>query len=466
MGLLEELVPLHSRGAKNVFIADEEGVFPRIASVDSKTTMLINDSEQLQGFLDEKSGRVNAAIPSASNGIFVRLFGSIKLKFSGVEVDLARALFAPTLSRTLGSYDNYIIQEDNIRPAQFAELFEIFSATPPHARPCILIVSKATGSRLIEKLNYVPESLDFIDVRKGPRPVIPVPRSPPENAGDYLDLYARGVYHAVVRSKLENLLEDAGLSPDPVRDMAAKIVHIHARLMTEERHHVQPAIDELLRQIEIEPAYLERDIRDDWYRLRCYLLLQKTYCSEMKRPLDQAMAIATSLGDEFASALCMRFAQILDVEPKLEQHMLSKAADIFMRHGCTELYFYCENNRRASAFSYDFPKKISFDRLCDEIDNTLPSLHRKHDIFYNYGVEMLFDAEYDTARGIFSRVRQSDARPLIKVSANLALLILSRLDHASVTPSDIIELLSELNETVDRANVWHRTNLALNALVL
>ncbi len=464
--LVTELVPIQERTARSVFVVPEEEIFPKTSKINHSTTLFIRDADQLQSFLDEKSGRLNINAPNARNSVLTRLILSATIKIAPVEVDLGRAIFTPNLSRTLEAFDQYVIYENGIDAPQFAELFQLFLATPAHRRPCVLLISNKNGSNLIEKLRYSEDSIEFVDIKTGANRMIDVTRKIPADKLDYIDLYCRGVYRPTARADVLSLENHNARAVDQVKSLMSNVLRYQARLMTEERHHVEPDIDTTLVELAGETEALNDGQRDHWLRLKCYLLLQKTYCSEERQPLEKAMAIASVLGNDFDNALCLRFAHLLGQEPALEMHMLQKAEEVFRKNHCLELALYAANNRHTAAFSsIDNPNR-SFLDLVREIEAVVPHLHRKHDIKYNSGVEALFCNRFDEAISVFRAIDNSDARALIKCSAVLSGLIADCQNGKAITAPSIIQFLNSLSGTVDKSNEWHRTNLALNGLVL
>ena len=399
--LVAQLVPAHERTSRSVFVAPEDDVFPKTETIDHSTTLFLRDADQLQAFLDEKSGRLNPKAPNARNGILTRLLLSATFKVGVADVNLGNAVFTPNLSRNLETYDQYVVYENGVTSAQFAELFQLFMATPAHRRPCVLLISNRDGSRLIEKLSYSRETIDFINVSKPFDRVINVQRLAPTQTDDYLDLYCRGVYHAAARSKLPSLLAEDSEDAVPFRTLMANVLQFQTRLMTEERHYVERDIDAVLADPEMETDKFEGEHRDDCLRLKCYLLLQKTYCSEKKEPLEQALAISSVLGNEFDNALCLRYAHFLGQEAELERHMLARAERVFRENDCLELALYAANNLKLVDFASNSEQSDSFTELCKEIEERIPGLHRKFDIEYNRGVQVLFSRELDRAEMIF-----------------------------------------------------------------
>ena len=78
--LVAQLVPVHERTSRSVFVAPEDDVLPKTESIDHSTTLFLRDAAQPQTLLDEKSGRLSPKAPNARNGIPTRLLLSATFK--------------------------------------------------------------------------------------------------------------------------------------------------------------------------------------------------------------------------------------------------------------------------------------------------------------------------------------------------------------------------------------------------
>jgi hypothetical protein len=386
---LAKLIRPEERNPDAIYIAPYKDVFETPDPIDSDKVMVINNAKILQSYLNTLNGTANVPIGDAGGGWFSRLLSAAKVKTPYIDIELAKLFNRPTMATRRDTYREFVIRENGITSLQFAELFDHFTKTEIIHRPIVVIVPDPERESLLGKLQFARKDIEFIDTTKKEDSTIFVARRSPKSVDEYIQLYEKGIYHTAAAVSDRQLQSFKKKKSGEYTEVIFEIMRLHSRIMTEERQGLVVPVQDLLTRIKCWMQHADDNELRRWLNLKMYVLLQETYCTENPGPLNEALNIATACGSDFDRALCLRFAHFLDVDAALERYMLEQAEQTFRKHGSHELAYYAANNRLVSEFAVDRFNSNSLSEIINEIDIRIPQLHRRGDILYNYGVELL-----------------------------------------------------------------------------
>ena len=292
-----------------------------------------------------------------------------------------------------------------------------------------------------------------------------IPRAAPSTIDEFAGLFDRRCFEAVARVSAKQI-EHWSNETSSVHNVAVRLAHIRARILTSERAEVEPQIDSLLNDIDKMTEIGVAAETEPYLLVRSLALLQKAYCSEQPKFVHEALAISSTLRHELGTAMCLRYAHFLDVHPALECHMLKQAEEVFLRNDCPDLAFYCANNRLISRFSVDDHFSNEFEKLVEQIQERAPTIHRRGDIEYNAAVEYLFANRLRDAHRAFGAIDRSVVHPIVAASAMLGRLACEWLDDGKLRLHSGIQLLEFIQIRIAPSNRWHISNLILNTLAM
>ena len=467
-GGLERLIPASSRRTNQVYSVPEQMVFAQPGSPDTPSTRIsfINDNQQLEDFLENCKKIDQLERRTASKSVLRKLLeaSSISLKF--YKVDLAKLNMLEKVTPTgLADFDYIVLREDTLRDVRIGEFLEFFCRTPPLRQPQVLFLPNDGDSSLFDRLRYANPEVTVVDLATEGRGPVALTRSEPQSLVDFTDLY-EGRCFDIAGSASMHQLDRWTAQSNRLSQLAIFILRSRARLLSSERHDVEPEIDALLRRIEAMTSTAVGDEMDIMLSLRITVLLQKLFCSEDPKYLVEAISLATALGDDFGFAACLRYAEFLDVHPALRDHMYERAKTIFRQHEATELTLHCENNRLVSRFVWRLPEVGDFEALVRAIAEEQPGLYRRHDIYYNAGVRHLFGGQVAAAHEAFVDPCFINARPLIRSCARLGAMICRYVGGDALDPQHVLDDMDAMLREVQPSNKWHITNLLLNLMLL
>ncbi len=466
MEQLERLMPRAQRRTNHIFMGPEALLPSEADKAAGAGVVFINDDRQLEDFIAGCSAADKLERRAGATSVLQNIVNSSSITLPGVRFDLAKwSLKNRATPTALAEFDYVVLREDHLQDVRIGELLELYGRTPPLKQPQILFLQEGQGSELPDRLGYVSPAITVIDLQGGGEKAIAVARNEPRTLSDFSDLFAARCFDSVATVPARQI-DDWTRGGGRLASLAGLATRIRARLLTAERHDVEPEVDALLRRIASMAESVSGVELEALLSMRTTALLQKLFCSEDPAYLTEAMALASSLDDELGLASCLRYAEFLDIQPALADHMYRRAEGIFRKHGVIDAALYSVNNRLVSGFAKRSPSPAEFADLLDLIIGEQPALHRRHDVFYNAGVHHLLDGRTDQAFGIFTSPEMADARPLIRASAGLGALACSQLGGVGFSASNVMDLAQFTLAEVATSNRWHITNLLLNLMVL
>jgi hypothetical protein len=462
---LDSLLPESEKRTNQIYLASEDLLFRNGASPSSTGSIaFVNDNAQLESHIARFRKTAKANLPETGRRFFDNLFHSSTLNLVFLKIDLTKWALRDRLNSAEVDLSKYfIIREDSIPADNIAEFLELYSSTSPIEQPQIVFVPKDTNSSMFALLRYANPQIAIRSLDDGR--VLQIERGAPQTLDEFAELFERRCFDAaaaVSSEQLESWME----SRSSIARAAADLMRIRARILTLDRHEVEPELDKFLSALDKLTADALSEAAEPFLLLRTTALLQKTFCSEDPAFLEEALAISSTLGHDLGIACCLRYAHMLDVHPALEDHMLKRAEAIFRKHRWPELELYCINNRLVSYFEIDRPIGLEFDSVLSRVSKEVPGLWRRGDIEYNAGIAHLLAGRLQPAKDAFARPILQSARPLIIASAKLATMVCERMSGQRISRSAITQFLRFVSENVDKRNRWHITNFYLNMLAL
>jgi len=460
-------MPLALKKTNQIYAANEEKIFSAGDTTHPRTEKIsfINDDKQLDDFIEscKKSDKANKNL--GAKKFLENILHSSSFNVYFYKIDLAKWNLENKVSPTsLSDLDFIVIREDHTNDVRVGEFLELYCRTPPLKQPRVVFIPNARDSNLADRLCYANSNISVTNLTDTFVPTIDIDRCAPRSLSDFTKLYEGRCFEVASEATTKQITSwtsgASGLS-----ELAVLITRVRARLLSAERHVVEPEVDALLRRVDTMMDGSKDDIEPLLY-LRTTVLLQKLYCSEDAKYLTEAISLASALGDEIGLAACLRFTEFLDVHAALADHMYKKAERTFRKFDATELALYCANNRLITTFSGRVAAASEFLSLIDEIQSESPGLHRRHDIYYNFGVQHLFDGRIEEAYSIFDDVNLLNGRPLIVASAMLGKFICSHLMGDKLDHQSAMNYVNYVITAVKPSNRWHITNLLLNLLVI
>lgn len=465
---LERLMPVAARKTNQIYMANEEAFGPSgLGSLQaSGRVAYINDNHQLQDFVENCKRAIHAYRPAGARNVLENVVNASSFNLIFYKLDLAKWNLSNKLTPPgLMDCEFIVLREDNLEEVKVGELLELFSRTPPMRQPRIVFVPNAGASKLANRLCYANPSVTVANVNTKADSVVIIPRKQPASLVDFTNLFEARCFEVASATSAQQIsawLPRQGALPD----LALQITRVRARLLSAERHDVESDVDVLLSRVDRLTGEVSSQEIEPLLYLRIAILLQKLYCSEEPRYLSEATGLASSLGDEFGLATCLRFAEFLDVHPAVSEHMYRKAESTFRRHDSTDLALYCKNNRLVSSFTKRMAGEDDFSDLMSEIDAEAPGLYRRHDLMFNRGVAALLSGAVSNAESIFSNKELLNGRPLIVGSTLLCRLVCEKLQGHKLTDEEVLGAVRYIIEFIHPGNRWHIANLLLNILIL
>lgn len=461
-------MPAAERRTNHIFMAPQ-AMLPAESSKSTAaatSVVFINDDRQLEDFISGCSEADKLDRKAGNSSILQNIVNSSSITLPMYRLDLAKwNMRNRATPNALAEFDYVVLREDHLQDVRIGELLELYRRTPPLKQPQILFLRESEGSELPDRLGYVSPDIKVVDLQEGKLKAVEVPRSEPRSLNDFSDLFAARCFDSVATVPARQI-DDWTRGGGRLGSVAGLATRVRARLLTAERHDVESEVDALLRRIDAMAESTAGLDLEALLSIRTTALLQKLFCSEDSKYLTEAMALASSLGDELGLASCLRYAEFLDVQPALADHMYRRAEAIFRKNGVIDAALYSVNNRLVSGFANRSPSAQEFAQLLNAIVEEQPALHRRHDMLYNAGVHHLLDGRTDQAFEIFASREMRDARPLIVASAGLGALVCGQLGGVPFSDADAISLAEFVVTEIATSNRWHITNLLLNLLVL
>jgi hypothetical protein len=464
---LERLIPRSARKTNQVYVASEAEVLP-LAQIDddaANKVVFINDDRQLEHFVSECKTKDKVGRHTGARRILENVLNSSSFSIPFYKLDLAKWSLENKITPTgLQDFEFVLIREDELSDINIGEFLQFFSATPPLRQPRVLFMRRDENSRLDERLCYVNPNVTASQISGMRFRPLDILRAEPRTLADFASLYETRCFEIAANVR-ETRIGEWLNGEHELSQLIMLVTRTRARLLTSERHDVEPEVDKILRRINGSLDSSGPSDLEPYLYLRTTALLQKLYCSEDARYLNEAMGLSSALGDEFGLAACMRFAEFLDVHPALSAHMYRRAERIFRVHESFDLAIYSKNNRLVSQFRQQLEEN-EFPDILGEIRSTTPSLYRRHDIQYNAGVHELLAGHIDRAHEIFCDPAFEDGRPLIVASARLGALTCDRAIGNPLDSDAILRFADYVLTDVPGSNRWHIRNIFLNLLVL
>jgi hypothetical protein len=463
MDHLEQILPRHERRTNHIYLAAEDYVFPPSVELSQQATV-INDDQQLHDAIVKIRRASKLKSPGNGKKILDNILRSTQINLAFVKIDLTKWVNEnPIDVRDLIDSAYVILREDSISENNLSEFLSIFCNTAPMTQPQLVILPNSSGSSMEHRLRYSSSSISvsWLDRSRN----VDIPRIAPSTMDEFAGLFDRRCFEAVARVSPKQI-QHWSKDTSHISNLAVRLAHIRARILTSERAEVEPQIDELLTDISLLTGAGVALGTEPYLLVRSLALLQKAYCSEDSRFVHEALAISSTLRHELGTAMCLRYAHFLDVHPALECYMLERAEEAFVRNDCLDLAFYCVNNRLLSRFSVDGDCSNGFGALLSQIQGQAPTIHRRGDIEYNAGVECLFDNRLQDAHRAFSLIDQTKVHPIIIACAMLGKLTCEWLDSGRLQLDAGLELIAFVRGNIAPSNRWHISNLLLNALTM
>ena len=325
MDHLQRILPKHLRRTNHIYLAYEHYVFTPHAEEDEyrDDVTFINDDAQLSDLIGIFRRESKLKNPGAAKRLLDVFIKTTNINLAFIKIDLTKlANEHPVDIKSIDTSKYIVLREDNITDGNLSDFLNIFCSTAPTTQPQIIIVPNPHNSAIEHRLRYISSGITVSWLNEGHRGNLVIPRAAPSTIDDFTTLYDKRCFEAVARTDLKHLLHSSNNS-HTIAEIAIRLLYLRARLVTAERHEVEPEVDKLLHDLDqITDIGIQKDT-EPYLLMRSLALLQKTYCSEKPAYLNEALAISSTLGHELGVAMCLRFAHFLDVHPALEAHMLS-----------------------------------------------------------------------------------------------------------------------------------------------
>ncbi|MCZ6862610.1 MAG: hypothetical protein O7I42_20450 [Alphaproteobacteria bacterium] len=355
----------------------------------------------------------------------------------------------------------YLIDEDEINPADLSEFLSLFQQIEPDRQPTTILISKDGIESAIDVLSVCGDNISVHMLTGSGARQIELVGQPCSDAAQFIGMFLTEADGACIATRLQDL----EFSPDQQGDIlrsATEMLRIQALFRVGRKFEASPLIASLhseldrLRQESTDEAFTRH-----LYAMKAMANLWEAFVTEGNAAkIENSISIAHHLNDRLLLAHSLKLITLLHGHTDISRQFLQKSEQIFHEMGELEHSLFVRNNILVNSLYSEISEIESAEYLSDFVQEVSPYIRRSTTFHSNAGLSLLLSGNMKGALPLFERATTGSGPAVNMMASEVNYMIARYIDGQIVSPEEVWQHIKRL----ERSNIpkefhYHQTCL-------
>ena len=418
--------------------------------VNSPTTVRIRDSSQLE----DARKRIDTAIKYVkpvrkAAGYAKALIEGFSVSQEGLSLGLNGILnLQPPSAASAGLPSVYIVEEDAIQPAEFADFISRFQQLHDEKKPRILMVADTELDSVLQLAGACGDNISAHVLSSGGLTEISTDKMTCETFGEFIDLFLSEGDGYCTSTDLSALLP-GGDREAAFNRCTGTMLQIQSLFRSGRKFKAAQDISTLAKDLRRLSDACKTDAEmDKVLSLKAICNLWTAYISEADGDkIENSLSIAEHLGDDLLSAYALKLIPIVTGRGELTHQMLEKAKAIFEARGELEQAVFVENNIVDNNVFSDKVDAKRAERLSRYIAEEMPYIRRSTTFHSNAAIALMLTGNLTRARELFDIAVRGSGPAVNLLTSEINALIADHLDGEQLDEPHVLRIINKIERS-------------------